>query len=286
MLAPGSRVEGYEVVSLVAVGAMCHVYEARSEHAARSVAVKALHEALCADEDIVTRFFNEASVLRSIQHPYIVPLLAAGTLPSGSPYMVLEWLPSDLARALADGDEGCALPLRTAARLASQIASALLALHSRGIIHRDLKPANVLLDACDLGVAEVRLADLGLAKVRSEAGGEQSAVGHVSTGGSVMLGTWDYMAPEQWIKSKTAGAQADVYSLGVLLFQMLVGRLPFVAEQPKDLMALHLFENPPMDRLGEQTPPALRDLVGRMLNKIPSTRPSMQEVIGQLDSLR
>lgn len=284
MLPPGARVEEYEVVSLADIGAMCHVYEARGAEAGRSVALKVLHDAWCADESIVTRFFNEASVLRSIQHPHIVQVLASGILPAGPPYMILEWLPSSLARALADA-EGGLLP-RVAARLASQIATALLALHGRGIVHRDLKPDNVLLDACDVAEARARLADLGLAKVRPAPQSEELTVGHVSTGGSALLGTWDYMAPEQWIKSKTAGAEADVYSLGVLLFHMLAGRLPFVAEQPKHLMQLHLFERPPLEQLGEPTPPALRDLVGRMLSKVPATRPGMQEVVERLDRLQ
>ncbi|XXX77654.1 serine/threonine-protein kinase [Sorangium sp. So ce134] len=284
MLAPGVRIEDYEVVSILAIGPMCHVYEARAAHAPQQVAVKVLHDVWCADHDIVTRFRNEASVLGSIQHPHVVRLLAAGTLEAGSPYMILERLPTHLARAL-DEAEG-PLPPATVARLARQIATALLALHSRGIVHRDLKPANVLLDAHDLTQAQVRLADLGLAKVRPDARSDPLAVGHVSTGGSTLIGTWDYMAPEQWIKSKTAGAEADVYSLGVLLFEMLAGGLPFVAEEPKDLMALHLFESPPMDRLDGQCSPALCELVGRMLNKIPSARPTMQEVIAQLESLR
>ncbi|WP_437508302.1 serine/threonine-protein kinase [Sorangium sp. So ce1099] len=284
MLAPGVRVEGYEVVSVLAIGAMCQVYEARAEHEARPVAVKVLHEMWCADQDIVTRFRNEASVLGRIQHPHVVRLLATGTLRAGSPYMILERLPTHLARALDDTED--IVPSQTAVRLASQIASALLALHRRGIVHRDLKPANVLLDAHDLAEAEVRLADLGLAKVRPEARSEQLAVGHISTGGGALLGTWDYMAPEQWIKSKAAGVEADVYSLGVLLFQMLAGRPPYVAEEPKELMALHLFESPPIDLLGAQTPPALRDLVGRMLNKVPATRPAMQEVSELLESFR
>jgi eukaryotic-like serine/threonine-protein kinase len=284
MLAPGSRIEGHEVVSLVALGAMCHVYQARDQRAARSVAVKVLHETWCAEQDIVTRFLNEANILRSIQHPHIVSLLASGTLPGGAPYMVLEWLPGNLALALVEAGSG--VPPRTAARLASQIAAALLALHRRGIVHRDLKPANVLLDAPDLALAGVRLADLGLAKVGMGQRGEQLAVGHISTGGSAQLGTWDYMAPEQWIKSKAAEAKADVYSLGVLVFQMLAGRLPFIAEQPEHLMGLHLCAAPPLDRLGEQTPPALRDLVGRMLAKSLSKRPTMQEVVEQLTDVQ
>jgi serine/threonine-protein kinase len=231
----------------------------------------------------VKRFFNEASILQTIRHPHVVSLLASGKLSNSTPYMILEWVPGNLARALVDA--GGALAPRAAARIALQIATALAALHGQGIVHRDLKPANVLLDRYDLASAQVRLADLGLAKVRPTQDGGPVAIAHISTGGSALLGTLDYMAPEQWIKSKTADPRADVYSLGVLLFQMLAGRLPFVAEQPKDLMALHLFEDPLMARL-EGAPAALRELVGRMLKKSPSTRPAMEEVIGELNAFR
>ncbi|MDI3290996.1 serine/threonine-protein kinase [Polyangium sp. 15x6] len=284
MLAPGSRIEDYEVVRLVAVGAMCHVYEANTMPLGHPVALKVLHGMWCSDKNIVARFVNEASILQTIRHSHIVTLLMSGTLPDGSPYMVLEWLPNNLAHALAAA-RGPLAP-NTAAHIASQIASALAALHERGIVHRDLKPANVLLDRESIDDAQVRLADLGLAKVRPEQRGEPIAIGHISTGGSALLGTWDYMAPEQWIKSKTVEPKADVYSLGVLLFQMLAGRLPFVAEQAKDLMALHLFKDPPMDRLQERAPARLRELVGRMLQKTPSTRPGLEEVLGELAEVR
>jgi eukaryotic-like serine/threonine-protein kinase len=281
MLGPGFRVEDYEVLAVVAVGAMCQVYEARAAAGAKqSVAVKVLHESWRDEQDIVTRFLNEASILRGFEHPHIVRLLASGSLSTGAPYMVLEWLPSTLECALAEA-ESVPDP-RTAARLAREIATALATLHARGIVHRDLKPANVLLDACGLAVAQAKLADLGLAKVCPEPQGEQIAVGHVSTGGGTQLGTWDYMAPEQWIKSKTVDARADVYSLGVLLFQMLSGRLPFIAEEPMDLMMLHLLDRPPMDRLGERVPAAFRELVGEMLAKKASGRPSIEEVIQRL----
>jgi serine/threonine protein kinase len=284
MLAPGSRVEDYEVVRLVAIGAMCHVYEAHATtHLGRSAAVKVLHFTWCSDEGLVKRFFNEARILETIRHPHVVSLLSSGRLSDSAPYMVLEWVPGNLARALVDA-EG-ALDASMAARIALQLATALGALHGQGIVHRDLKPANVLLDRDDLADAQVRLADLGLAKVRPAQEGAPIGIAHISTGGSTLLGTLDYMAPEQWIDSKTVDPRADVYSLGVLLFQMLAGRLPFVAEQPKDLMALHLFEDPPMARL-EGAPAALRDLVGRMLKKTLSTRPAMAEVIGELAAVR
>lgn len=284
MLAPLAWVEDYEIERFVTVGAMCDVYEARTRHLGRSVAVKVLHETWCTNDAMVTRFENEANMLRAIRHPNVVCLLSAGKLATGEPYMVLEWMPQNLATALTS--TGGALGYRTAVRIASQIASALTALHDAGVVHRDLKPANVLLDRDDLASAEVRLADLGLAKARPGTGIEPIPVGYVSTGGSARLGTWDYMAPEQWIKSKSADPKADVYSLGVLLFQMLAGRLPFVAEQAKDLMALHLFEDPPMARLSELVPAHVKELVGRMLKKTPSMRPVMVDVIGELAEVR
>jgi len=280
MLLPGSRVGEYEVARLAAAGAMCDVYEARQAPGGRRVALKVLNESWCLQGDVVGRFLNEARLLQGIRHPHVVALLACGSLPNGPPYMVLEWLPISLADALS-GAAGRAATPAEAVRVALQMADALGALHERGIIHRDLKPENVLLDVNDLAVAHSRLADFGLAKVRGAQATDIAAV-HVSTGGSVALGTWDYMAPEQWIKSKDAGPKADVYALGVLLFQMLAGRLPFRAEQPKDLMCLHLFEDPPLHLLGERTPAVVRDLVARMLSKTAPARPSMQEVLAGL----
>lgn len=283
MLAPGSRVDSFEVTRLVAAGAMCHVYEAHNSHSGRPVAVKVLRGDWCSEEEIVTRFLNEATILRTIRHPHVVSLLASGTLQDGAPYMVLEWLPKNLARSIADA--GGPLPSSAASRLALQIARALAALHAHGIVHRDLKPANVLLDRVDLAEAQVRLADLGLAKARPDPRAEAPALRHVSTGGGATLGTWDYMAPEQWIKSKTAGPAADVYSLGVLLFQMLAGTLPFVAEQAKALMTLHLLEPAPVGRLPEGTPSALRELLGGMLAKSAPDRPGLDQVLGTLQDI-
>lgn len=280
MLGPGARVAGYEVVRLAGLGAMCHVYEARGAADGQRVALKVLHGSWCSDEEVLARFDNEASILRTTRHRHVVGLLGSGKLSGGAPYLVLEWLPRNLAQVLAE--KGGPLEIRTASRFALHIASALGALHARGIVHRDLKAANVLVDRDDLAEAEVRLADLGLAKVSAH--GERALVtpGGVSTGGSAMLGTWDYMAPEQWIKSKAVEPASDVYSLGVLLFQMLTGGLPFLAERSSDLMSLHLFAAPPLGRLPEETPAPLMDLVGQMLGKVPSTRPRTEVVSAQL----
>ena len=282
MLEPGTTVEGYEVIRLAGSGAMSDVYEGHGAGQVQRVAIKVLHEEWRHVEEICARFTNEARLLGSIRHQHVLALLAAGHLPTGAPYMVLEWLPHSLAGVLARG--GGALTASATIGIASQVARGLAALHERGIVHRDLKAANVLLSAPDPALARACLADLGLAKVPPEHEEGRPVLEHVSTGGGARLGTWDYMAPEQWVKSKTVTPKADVYSLGVLLFQMLAARLPFLADQASDLMFLHLFREPPLDRLAGTAPPDLLELVAQMLAKSAPARPDMAEVVERLSA--
>jgi len=274
LLSPRSRLGDYELVRHVATGAMSEVYEGQHLASGLRVAVKVLSPELCEHEELVARFRNEGHTLLSLNHAHLVRVFACGHLPEGVPYTVLEWLPVDLHQVMSRA--AAPLPPHTAMQVASQLAEALDALHAHGIIHRDLKPSNVLLSREGASGWEVKLADLGLAKARPEK--QAPSATPVSTGGGTLLGTWDYMAPEQWIQSKTVDAQADVYALGVLLFQMLTGRLPFIAEQQKDLMFFHLFEQPPLDQLEGRAPTSIRELIARMLHKEASRRPTMREV--------
>ncbi|WP_257450694.1 serine/threonine-protein kinase [Archangium lipolyticum] len=282
MLSPGLRIGEHVLVRRVAIGAMSEVYEGRHETLGHPVAVKVLFPEWCAHEEVVARFLNEARALQLLRHARIVTAFEYGTLPGGTPFMVLEWLPVDLHRVLTRA--GGPLPPRDAVRVTTQLAEALTALHERGIVHRDLKPANVLLAREEPSALEVKLADLGLAKMppsEVEARAEEPTL-PVSTGGGALLGTWDYMAPEQWVQSKSVDPKADVYALGVLLFQMLTGQLPFPAEQQKDLMYFHLLEPPPLDLLEGRVPPTIRDLVAEMLGKKPAQRPAMRDVMERL----
>ncbi|HZH76703.1 MAG TPA: serine/threonine-protein kinase [Archangium sp.] len=274
LLSPRSRIDDYELVRHVTTGAMSEVYEGRHVTSGLRVAVKVLSPELCEHEELVARFRNEGHTLLSLSHAHLVRVFACGHLPEGVPYTVMEWLPVDLHQAMSRA--AAPLPSHTAMQVTAQLADALDALHTHGIIHRDLKPSNVLLSREGASGWEVKLADLGLAKARPEA--QAPSATPVSTGSGTLLGTWDYMAPEQWIQSKTVNAQADVYALGVLSFQMLTGRLPFIAEQQKDLMFFHLFEQPPLDQLEGRAPASTRELVARMLDKDPSRRPTMREV--------
>ncbi|WP_437931222.1 serine/threonine-protein kinase [Sorangium sp. So ce291] len=292
MLSPGYRIGDHALVRRAATGATSDVYEARHLESGARAAVKVLHTGCCLDRDAVMRFFNEALALQHIKHPHIVKVFDYGALPEGPPFIVLEWLPVDLHRALSRAGGGFSPGV--AAHVASQLADALGTLHAHGLVHRDLKPANVLLSQEDPDVAEIKLADLGLAKLlSSEAAVAQAgdapasfAALPISTGGSVLLGTWEYMAPEQWVQSKSVDPRADVYSLGVLLFQMLAGRLPFVAEQQKDWMYFHVIEAPPLELLADCAPAGMRDLVARMMSKKASSRPTMHEVVMMLAEKR
>jgi serine/threonine-protein kinase len=276
MLPPGLRIGDHVVLRHAASGAMSEVYEGRHVSSGARVAVKVLPLEWCEDEEVSTRFLNEARMLQHLRHARIVSVFESGTLPEGQPFMILEWLPTDLHRALLRS--GGRLPIRAAARVTQQLAEALAVLHEQGLVHRDLKPSNVLLSREDAAGLDVKLADLGLAKVLAPGAAPLSTL-PISTGGSARLGTWDYMAPEQWVRAKDAEPKSDVYALGVLWFQLLAGRLPFVAEQQKDLMYFHLLEQPPLELLDSRVPTATRELLTRMLEKKPALRPTMRELL-------
>ncbi|MFP2925011.1 serine/threonine-protein kinase [Pyxidicoccus sp. 3LG] len=276
MLSPGMQIGEHVIIRRVAVGATSDIYEGRHPVSGVPVAVKVLRPEECAHAQMVARFLNEARTLQELHHPYLVKALAVGVLPDGPPYMVLEWMPLDLQQALAK--TGGRLAEADCARVIRQLAEVLGSLHARGLVHRDLKPANVLLARSEPGAVEVRLADLGLAKRIPQEGAGPAAL-PVSTAGGALLGTWDYMAPEQWARSKSVDSKVDVYALGVLWFQLLAGRLPFLGGEPQHLMFRHMMDTPPLQLLEGATSPPTRAMVARMLGKKPAERPALAEVL-------
>lgn len=281
MLAPGLRIDDYVIDRRVATGATSDVYAGHHVASGEPVAVKVLGSRQCLHAELVARFLNEAQTLQELRHPRLVRALAFGVLPEGRPFMILEWMPIDLQQALQRA--GGSLPSQRCAQVIRQLVEALDVLHTHGLVHRDLKPANVLLSHEEPEAWDLKLADLGLAKRLVDISPLPSVI-PVSTAGNALLGTWDYMAPEQWLHSKSVDSQADVYALGVLWFQMLAGRLPFVAKEQNDLLSQHVLLDPPLQLLSDLAPGPTQAMVARMLAKKPSHRPTLRDIQELLSS--
>jgi len=263
----------YRVERELGGGGMSRVFLAEETRLARRVVVKVLPPELAA-EISVDRFNREIQLSASLQHPHIVPLLAAGgaadVLYYTMPFVEGEALRTRLAR------EG-ALPVRDAVRILKDVADALAYAHARGIVHRDIKPDNVLLSGNHAVVA-----DFGVAKAVSQAKGQS---GLTSVG--VALGTPAYMAPEQAAGDPNIDHRADIYALGAMAYEMLTGRPPFTDLSPHQMLAAHITEPvPPITDARPSLPPALAELVMRSLEKDPPDRPqTAAEVYQVLDSL-
>ena len=258
------------------------VYEALHETIERRAAVKVLSEDLARDGEYVERFLNEARAVNLIAHPGVVQIYDFGSLPEGTTFLVMELLIGQtLGQRLKQ--HGGRLPLPEAVAVALEAATALRAAHGKQVVHRDLKPDNIFLIATSGAKPQIKLLDFGVAKVQKSA--SASGSGSQTVPGAV-LGTPCYMSPEQIRDTSQADAQSDVYSLGVVLFQMACGRLPFIAASGMDLMAKHLLEPPPtVSSILPEAPRSLEQLVGAMLSKAPAERPTMLEVAAQLERI-
>lgn len=261
----------YSAHGVLASGGTSTVYAASHPGHPVRVALKVLHAPLVGDAELVMRFLNEAHCLQRVQHPGLPRLWDCGFLPGGQPFLALELLTQTLDERRAQA--GGRLTAAAVAWLGASIGGALSALHESGAVHRDVKPANVMFS--DTGAT--KLIDLGLAKLAAPVSlspGPVSAPPHlpVSTADRALLGTLEYMAPEQWIDSKHVDGAADVYALGAVLYQALSGGLPFQAARPPLLMDLHLFEPPPP--LPADTPPPLAALILAALGKRRDERPT------------
>ncbi|HEY6678020.1 MAG TPA: protein kinase [Actinomycetota bacterium] len=247
----------YRLVRMIGSGGMGTVWEAEDETLGRPVAVKVLSESLAAGEHAVRRFEREAQAAARLSGPYIAAVYDFGRS-DGRPYIVMELVPGEtLADRLAR--EGPLPPLE-ASRIATRVAEALEEAHRAGIVHRDVKPGNVMLTPA----GDVKVMDFGIA---AAAWAER-----VTTSGLV-LGTPSYLAPEQAKSEKTTPA-SDVYALGAMLYEMVAGRPPFVAESPVALALAHIREDPrPLDQVADGVPPNVASASMAALAKDPAERP-------------
>jgi serine/threonine-protein kinase len=252
----GQRLGQYDVLEIIGKGGMAAVYRARQDTVKRDVAVKVIMSGLAHSPDSLKRFQREAETVASLSHPHILRIFDYGQH-GDLVYLVMELLRGG---SLADLIRKGPLPPEAASRMLDQIASALDYAHKQGIIHRDFKPQNVLLDS----EGNAYLTDFGIAKILGEM--------TVLTQSGAAMGTPLYMPPEQW-KGMSLDARADIYALGVTLFEMLTGKLPFESDTPYGMMYKHLNEAPPSIRdVRADLPPGIDQVLLKAMAKDPDQR--------------
>ena len=274
-LAKGTRLGPYEILALHGIGGMGEVYRARDSRLDRVVAIKVLSGELGSDPGFRARFEREAKAVAALSHPNICAVHDVGELPNGAggptPFLVMEYLEGQtLAERLARG----ALPLDEALDRAIEVAEALDRAHRQGIVHRDIKPANIMLTKS----GGAKLLDFGLAKkddgaqaLRGSSSSAPTALPEATAQGTI-LGTFQYMAPEQ-LEGQRVDARTDIFALGAVLYEMVTGRKAFEGKSQVSLIAAILEREPaPASTYQAASPPALDALIKRCLAKSSAER--------------
>ncbi|MBN2002591.1 MAG: protein kinase [Anaerolineae bacterium] len=255
----GQQLDEYLLEELLGQGGMARVYRALDVRLNRYVAIKVMGTGYRSDSDYARRFDLEAQAIARLTHPNIVHLYRYGRAGDDMLYMAMQYIAGlDLGALLqAYREEGEFMPLEDARRVIGQVCSALDYAHSQGVIHRDVKPANIVLDR----QGDAHLTDFGLVLLTE-----------VGTRGEI-FGTPYYIAPEQAISSASAAPQSDLYSIGVILYEMFTGVLPFDADDPLEVAMLHMTETPRSPReLRSEITPGLEKVILRALEKEPKER--------------
>lgn len=256
----GRWIDHYQILALLGAGGMGEVHLAHDQRLQRKVALKLLPAQWSNDQERVRRFLKEAQAASALNHPNIITIYEVGQEP-GTPYIASEFIDGQTLRQML----GQSIPLAPLLDISIQIASALAAAHAAGIIHRDIKPENVMVRRDGL----VKVLDFGLAKPAARLPALLEGNHANSTAPGVILGTLRYMSPEQ-ARGLRVDARSDLFSFGVLLYELLAGRLPFTGRTASDVLATLLMAAPPP--LPEQVPVELQQIAGQLLAKEPENR--------------
>jgi eukaryotic-like serine/threonine-protein kinase len=264
----------YEILSVLGEGGMGIVYEARHRALGKRFALKALRKDLASDGEIAARFMQEARTAASVSHPGLVEITDFGKLTSSQPFFVMELLEGQSLAALIR--RGGPIPAARAVNIIRQISEALGAAHDLSIVHRDLKPDNIHVSTDELDRDHVKIVDFGLAKV--------IGASRLTRAGMV-FGTPHYMSPEQAMGEAT-DHRADIYALGVVMYEMFTGRVPFEADSYMGVLTKHMYMAPtPLSQIaGTEKLAALEDVTLRCLEKKPDRRyASLRDLVEDLD---
>ncbi len=260
----------YELLERVGGGGMADVYKAQDRLLDRPVAVKILHAQFQSDEEFIEKFHREAQAAARLSHPNIVNIYDVGA--SGDDhYIVMEYVPGRTLKELIQ-QRGHLAP-EEALTITGEIAEALAHAHAHGLVHCDIKPHNILM----MNDQTAKVADFGIARAVTES---------TMTYSGNVIGSVHYFSPEQ-AKGTMITPKSDVYSLGVVLYEMLTGELPFTGENPVSIAMKHLQDEPtPVRRIDPDIPPVVEALVSRMMAKDPAMRPSSEEVVHEVEQAK
>src|ERR1700693_1433327 len=254
---PGDLLNQYRIENLVARSGMASIYKATDMRSGQFVAIKIPHPEIEGDPVLFERFQREAEIGQMLDHPGVMKVLAYNT--RGQVYMVLEWVEGRLLRYIIH--EQKKLPPERAIKITVEICDALDYIHRNGVAHRDMKPENIMVDDQD----RIKLIDFGIA---GQAGARRLTFAKLSQ----VMGTPDYISREQ-VKGKRGDGRSDLYSLGVILYEMLTGKVPFSGPNPFAIMNERVLNNPPPPRsINSQISPELQEIVYRALEREPTNR--------------